>query len=109
MVGDIKQSIYKFRGSNPFIFKSKYDNYSSGNNGYKIDLIKNFRSRNEVLNSINKIFELLMDDYIGNADYKSSHKMVYGNNNYDVEKEDINYKRSSISGYFISSKIYCFW
>ena len=45
MVGDIKQSIYRFRGSNPEIFKEKYSNYSKDIGGYKIDLIKNFRSR----------------------------------------------------------------
>ncbi len=88
MVGDIKQSIYKFRGSNPNIFKDKYDNYSLNNGGYKIDLIKNFRSRDEVLKNINDIFELLMDDEIGGASYKVSHEMVYGNKDYDNEKLD---------------------
>ena len=61
MVGDIKQSIYRFRGSNPEIFKEKYSNYSKDIGGYKIDLIKNFRSRSEVLDNINKIFCLIMD------------------------------------------------
>ena len=42
MVGDIKQSIYRFRGSNPEIFKEKYSNYSKEIGGHKIDLIKNF-------------------------------------------------------------------
>ena len=82
MVGDIKQSIYKFRGSNPSIFKDKYDNYSKNNGGYKIDLIKNFRSREEVLNNINDIFKLLMDDSIGGANYVTSHQMVFGNKDY---------------------------
>ena len=92
MVGDIKQSIYKFRGSNPDIFKDKYDNYSNNNGGIKIDLIKNFRSRNEVLKSINNIFELLMDNEIGGASYKLSHRMVYGKKEYDTEKlENFNY------------------
>ena len=92
MVGDIKQSIYKFRGSNPNIFKDKYDNYSLNNGGYKIDLIKNFRSREEVLKNINNIFELLMDNNIGGCDYKVSHKMVFGNKDYNEEKmSDYNY------------------
>jgi len=86
MVGDIKQSIYKFRGSNPNIFKEKYDNYSINNGGMKIDLIKNFRSRSEVLKSINNIFELLMDNSIGDAKYRESHEMVYGLTLYDDEK-----------------------
>ena len=95
MVGDIKQSIYKFRGSNPNIFKSKYDNYSKNIGGYKIDLIKNFRSRSEVLNNINDIFRLVMDDNIGGANYKESHEMVYGNDKYDIEKmDDFNYNAS---------------
>lgn len=87
MVGDIKQSIYRFRGSNPNIFKNKYEKYSHNEGGIKIDLIKNFRSRNEVLNNINRIFELLMDFEIGGAEYKKSHEMVYGNTTYDLNYE----------------------
>ncbi len=95
MVGDIKQSIYKFRGSNPNIFKEKYDSYSLNNGGMKIDLIKNFRSRSEVLDDINRIFELIMDNEIGGASYKESHEMVYGNTSYDEEKiKDFNYNAS---------------
>ncbi len=86
MVGDIKQSIYRFRGSNPNIFKEKYSNYSSNNGGYKIDLIKNFRSRFEVLDNINKVFDLIMDSNLGSAEYKETHEMVYGNTAYDTEK-----------------------
>lgn len=82
MVGDIKQSIYRFRNANPYIFKNKYDNYKNNNNGYKIDLKKNFRSRTEVLNNINEIFDLIMDDNLGGADYKVDHQMVFGNKNY---------------------------
>ena len=78
-VGDIKQSIYRFRNANPYIFKSKYDNYALGNNGMKIDLVKNFRSRKEVLSNINEVFNLVMDDVIGGAEYHESHQMVYGN------------------------------
>jgi len=82
MVGDIKQSIYRFRNANPYIFKNKYDNYSKLMGGYKIDLVKNFRSRMEVLDNINLVFNLIMDDNIGGADYKSTHQMVFGNNTY---------------------------
>ena len=85
MVGDIKQSIYRFRNANPNLFKTKYDNYSNNNGGIKIDLNKNFRSREEVLNNINTIFELVMDNIIGGADYKESHKMIYGNLAYSNE------------------------
>lgn len=82
MVGDIKQSIYRFRNANPYIFKNKYDNYSLNNGGIKIDLLKNFRSRSEVLNNINTIFNLIMDDDIGGCNYTLSHQMVFGNNTY---------------------------
>ena len=82
MVGDIKQSIYRFRNANPYIFKNKYDTYRDTDQGIKIDLVKNFRSRKEVLANINLLFDLFMDDDIGGADYKTSHKMVFGNTSY---------------------------
>ncbi len=91
MVGDIKQSIYRFRNANPYIFKNKYDNYSKNLGGAKIDLVKNFRSRPEVLENINTIFNPIMDDLIGNADYRESHQMVFGNTTYINEgKTDYN-------------------
>ena len=82
MVGDIKQSIYRFRNANPYIFKNKYDTYRDTDAGIKIDLVKNFRSRKEVLDNINLLFDLFMDDEIGGANYKESHRMVFGNNTY---------------------------
>lgn len=85
MVGDIKQSIYRFRNANPYIFKNKYDLYRDTSAGEKIDLVKNFRSRKEVLENINLLFNQFMDDEIGGADYKSSHQMVFGNMAY-IEK-----------------------
>lgn len=99
MVGDIKQSIYRFRNANPNIFKNKYDNYAKSIGGEKIDLLKNFRSRKEVLDNINKIFELIMTNDIGGVDYQDSHAMVYGNlayinegkNDYDNNMEIIKY------------------
>lgn len=85
MVGDVKQSIYRFRNANPYIFQDKYNRYSKHDGGIKINLLKNFRSRNETLFNINEIFNLIMDDEIGNADYLDSHNMVYGNTAYDLE------------------------
>lgn len=82
MVGDIKQSIYRFRHANPYIFQNKYNEYSKNNGGIKIDLLKNFRSRPEVLNNINLIFNLIMDEKIGDAEYKKSHQMNFGNLSY---------------------------
>lgn len=91
MVGDIKQSIYRFRNANPYIFKNKYDNYTNNKGGIKIDLLKNFRSRTEVLNNINTIFNQIMDDDIGGCNYTLSHQMIFGNNTYlDEGKTDQN-------------------
>jgi len=86
MVGDIKQSIYRFRNANPYIFKNKYDTYAVSDTDLKIDLNKNFRSRNEVLDNINVIFNLVMDDVIGGADYLKSHQMIFGNSAYLKEE-----------------------
>ena len=85
MVGDVKQSIYRFRNANPYIFKSKYDSYSKNENGIKIDLLKNFRSRREVLENINEIFNQIMSNKIGGANYKETHQMVFGNISYEKE------------------------
>ena len=99
MVGDVKQSIYRFRNTNPMLFKNKYDNYSKGLDGFKIDLNKNFRSRSDVIHSINLIFNELMNDEIGGADYINSHQMVYGNKSYEnvndenYELEVLNYEK----------------
>ena len=91
MVGDIKQSIYRFRNANPLLFKSKYEAYQNNDGGLKIDLNKNFRSRSEVLNNINMMFNLFMDNFIGGADYIQSHQMVFGLTPYnDVNKENYN-------------------
>lgn len=92
MVGDIKQSIYRFRNANPYIFKNKYDAYSLSNGGIKIDLMKNFRSRREVLENINEIFNHIMDDKIGGAEYQNGHQMIFGNTTYEENgKTDNNY------------------
>ena len=92
MVGDIKQSIYRFRNANPIIFKEKYDNYSKNIGGIKIDLLKNFRSREEVLIGINNIFDNLMTNNLGGANYKESHQMKYGNDAYNKKDENQNYE-----------------
>lgn len=121
MVGDIKQSIYRFRNANPYIFKTKYDNYSKNIDGYKIDLNKNFRSRLEVLENINLIFRLIMDDNIGGANYIKEHQMNYGNKAYieegkteqnnDLEllkynyDKDNNYTKDEIECFIIANDI----
>ena len=83
MVGDIKQSIYRFRNANPSIFREKYDDYKNHSLGEKIDLLENFRSRREVLESINEIFGFIMIPELGGVDYLDQHAMVYGNKAYE--------------------------
>ena len=85
MVGDVKQSIYRFRNANPYIFKTKYEEYSNNKGGIKIDLNRNFRSREETLNNINSLFNLVMDSNIGGANYRLSHQMIPGNEAYNKE------------------------
>ncbi len=92
MVGDIKQSIYRFRNANPDIFKGKYNTFTkrplTGEEdlglGYRIDMIENFRSRSEVLDDINTIFNPLMTLDYGDCDYTHGGQMVFGNHNYDL-------------------------
>ncbi|MDD6224225.1 MAG: UvrD-helicase domain-containing protein, partial [bacterium] len=104
MVGDIKQSIYRFRNANPIIFKDKYDRYKEHDGGIKIDLNKNFRSREEVLNDINLIFDLIMDTNIGGADYKDGHQMVFGNTSYHEQGHTNQNYATEIYQYHYDSK-----
>ncbi|MDO5303091.1 MAG: helicase-exonuclease AddAB subunit AddA [Clostridia bacterium] len=67
MVGDIKQSIYKFRLAEPEIFQRKYEEYSHADKSMKIDLNQNFRSKSAILQGINDIFEEIMDGYDDDA------------------------------------------
>ena len=84
-VGDIKQSIYRFRNARPELFKAKYDAYSKHENGEAINMNKNFRSRKEVLNTINDIFSILMTDDFGGANYVKDHMIIPSNTEYDEE------------------------
>ena len=65
MVGDVKQSIYKFRLAEPEIFQKKYNDYKNGRvpDSIKIDLNKNFRSKRSVIDFINNVFENTMEGY----------------------------------------------
>lgn len=70
MVGDVKQSIYRFRLSRPQLFMEKFDTYSlSDSEKQRIDLHKNFRSRSEVLESANHIFRQIMTKPLGGIAY----------------------------------------
>lgn len=106
MVGDIKQSIYRFRNANPNIFRNKYNNYEKLNGGIKIDLLKNFRSRLEVLDDINLIFNLVMDDKIGGAEYRETHQMIFGNTSYIEEGKTEEKHNFEILNYKYEDKTY---
>ncbi|MDE7430065.1 MAG: UvrD-helicase domain-containing protein, partial [Lachnospiraceae bacterium] len=70
MVGDVKQSIYKFRLARPELFLEKYETYGqAGAENLRIDLHRNFRSRREVLDSVNGLFERLMGQEAGGIVY----------------------------------------
>jgi len=112
MVGDVKQSIYKFRNANPYIFKDKYDKYDNEENetpntiGYKVEMKDNFRSRSEVINNINDVFSIIMLDDIGGANYVKEHKMNAGNKAYNDNKlKDFNYNME-IYNYKNDDKLY---
>lgn len=80
MVGDVKQSIYRFRQADPGLFLAKYNSYSlkKGDRNRKILLYKNFRSRKGILDSINYIFRQIMSYDIGELDYNHEESLNYG-------------------------------
>ncbi|MCC5895867.1 MAG: helicase-exonuclease AddAB subunit AddA [Alkalibacterium sp.] len=78
MVGDVKQSIYSFRLADPSLFIEKYERYEKSDDGKRIILAENFRSRRDVLNFTNFIFEQLMDKKVGELTYDASAKLVNG-------------------------------
>ncbi len=87
MVGDIKQSIYRFRLAEPKIFLEKYNTYryikenrpvDSDAPGVKISLAKNFRSRKEVVDAVNFLFERIMLKSVAEIDYTKGHRLYLG-------------------------------
>lgn len=127
MVGDMKQSIYRFRDANPYLFKDKYNNYAVHNGERvinkptRINLTFNFRSRKEVLDNINLMFDNLMSDDCGDADYQNGHRMVYGRKKYDEtivpnfdynqeylyyqQEENSEYDALKLEAYIVAKKI----
>lgn len=79
MVGDVKQSIYGFRLADPNLFIEKQKQYKKNENGNLIRLKENFRSRQEILNFTNAIFEPLFDDSLTNMFYDEDEKLKFGN------------------------------
>ena len=80
MVGDIKQSIYRFRQADPQIFNEKFQSYAHNPKEGKLILLKeNFRSSSEVLSATNDVFGRLMDQEVGEINYDSMHQLVFAN------------------------------
>ena len=102
MVGDVKQSIYKFRQACPELFLDKYKSYSlntSNEKGLKIQLFKNFRSRKEVLDFTNEIFVNIMSEELGDIDYTEEEFLNLGasyeeNKNLEAEIDIIDIKEN---------------
>ena len=100
MVGDVKQSIYKFRQARPELFLEKYSTYDlvdeniqkdeSDSIGTKIQLFKNFRSRENVLDITNLVFENIMSSRLGNVEYNEEEFLNYGANYPEYNGEDVN-------------------
>lgn len=90
MVGDVKQSIYRFRQAKPELFLEKYRSYSpeKGSPFRKILLFKNFRSRREIVYAVNYIFKQIMSLYVGELDYSDMEALNPGADypEYDCEK-----------------------
>ncbi len=92
MVGDMKQSIYSFRGSEPKYFKAKADTYRpySDDGSYnKIVLSKNFRSRKTIIDAVNHIFSQIMSLDCGGLDYTEEEYLYYNEGLYEDVNEDV--------------------
>lgn len=93
MVGDVKQSIYKFRQARPELFLEKYATYQlkenkQEENGLKIQLFKNFRSRENILEITNLVFEDIMSQKLGDVEYTEEEYLNYGANYPEPEKKE---------------------
>ena len=94
MVGDVKQSIYKFRQAMPELFLDKYKNYKKiedkkQEDNLKIKLFKNFRSRENVLKFTNLIFQDIMSNLLGDIEYNQEEYLNLGAQ-YPEEKQNLN-------------------
>lgn len=80
MVGDVKQSIYKFRQADPSLFIEKYNDFSldGSSSGLRIDLSQNFRSRPGVLHTTNYLFDHMMDEAVGEIVYDQAARLYNG-------------------------------
>lgn len=91
MVGDVKQSIYKFRQARPKLFLDKYDSYKLepvNGEDRKIQLFKNFRSRSNILDFTNLVFEDIMSRELGNIEYNQDEYLNLGANFETIQNQD---------------------
>lgn len=89
MVGDIKQSIYRFRQADPQIFNEKFHSFAQDSKEGQLILLKeNFRSSSEVLNATNDVFKHLMDEEVGEISYDGMHQLVFGNTDLHPDPEN---------------------
>ena len=89
MVGDIKQSIYRFRQADPQIFNEKFHSFAQDSKEGQLILLKeNFRSSSEVLDATNDVFKHLMDEEVGEISYDGMHQLVFGNTDIQANSEN---------------------
>ena len=86
LVGDVKQSIYRFRLADPAIFNEKFHAYAeAGSGARRILLRENFRSRKEILDAANAVFSCCMSETLGDVDYNADAALVHGALYYEGE------------------------
>ena len=92
MVGDVKQSIYKFRQARPQLFIEKYNKYKlypGDSEDRKIQLFKNFRSRKNILDFTNLVFENIMSKELGDIDYNQDEYLNLGASYVDISEQNL--------------------
>ncbi len=99
MVGDVKQSIYKFRQAMPELFLSKYNSFAKkdedkkddkNDKDLKIQLFKNFRSRENILDFTNLIFQNIMSEKLGDVEYNEEEYLNLGAKDYKKTNQNLN-------------------
>lgn len=108
MVGDVKQSIYRFRLAEPGLFLNKYKTYDvltvdndkyglaapevasvdGTTDGLRIDLARNFRSRREIIHAVNHVFRLIMQEPVGEMNYDERAELIYGEGYLEATSEE---------------------
>jgi ATP-dependent helicase/nuclease subunit A len=105
MVGDVKQSIYRFRQAKPELFLEKYNKYGTndGELNRKVTLYKNFRSRSEVIEGVNYIFKRLMSVNVGELEYTDEERLNLGSD-YKILDDDTSITGGPVEVHLIEKK-----